>query len=219
MWLPLFDSICPHTFRRCHPGPGPPGSVGTGPSLAIQPIQVEYFGHTYAHFQPQRNVIRESSQTIQCTRLRCSMGSRKRSGCRVPRLLERIRSPPTDETRPSRTRDRRGKGLGSQQYACDKIRMEFSVLTSLFLVIPDYAKMRWFVRAPTGAQLKVWRDRVVKCFELVPFDCRSSPLSTYKRAIHTGLPRTRQDANTLSPTASSCMIFSKIQYSVSFGGY
>lgn len=44
----------------------------------------------------------------------------------------------------------------------------FSVLIISFLVIPDYAKMRWFVRAPTGSQLKVWRERVVKCFEFVP---------------------------------------------------
>ena len=39
-----------------------------------------------------------------------------------------------------------------------------------FLVIPDYAKMRWFIRAPTGAELKVWQERVVKCFEFVPFN-------------------------------------------------
>ena len=43
-------------------------------------------------------------------------------------------------------------------------------LICFFPVIPDYAKMRWFVRAPTGAQLEVWQDRVVKCFEFVPFN-------------------------------------------------
>lgn len=45
--------------------------------------------------------------------------------------------------------------------------LKFSILTNLFLVIPDYAKMRWYIRAPTGALLKVWQDRVVKCFESV----------------------------------------------------
>jgi metal-dependent amidase/aminoacylase/carboxypeptidase family protein len=30
----------------CHPGPGPKMSAGTGPSLALTGIDVEYFGHT-----------------------------------------------------------------------------------------------------------------------------------------------------------------------------
>ena len=30
----------------CHPGPGPKMSSGTGPSLALTGINVEYFGHT-----------------------------------------------------------------------------------------------------------------------------------------------------------------------------
>lgn len=30
----------------CHPGPGPKNSSGTGPSLALTGIEVEYFGHT-----------------------------------------------------------------------------------------------------------------------------------------------------------------------------
>lgn len=47
-----FEFLRPHTLCRCHPGPGPSGSIGTGPSLAFQPIQVEYFGHTYVHFRP-----------------------------------------------------------------------------------------------------------------------------------------------------------------------
>lgn len=32
-------------------------------------------------------------------------------------------------------------------------------------VIPDYAKMRWIVRAPTWGELEVLRERVQKCFE------------------------------------------------------
>jgi Xaa-Arg dipeptidase len=41
------------TFRM-HPTPGPKLSAGTGSSLAIQPIEVEYFGHPYvllSHFE------------------------------------------------------------------------------------------------------------------------------------------------------------------------
>lgn len=30
----------------CHPGPGPKMSSGSGPSLALTGIDVEYFGHT-----------------------------------------------------------------------------------------------------------------------------------------------------------------------------
>lgn len=32
------------------------------------------------------------------------------------------------------------------------------------IVIPDYAKMRWYVRAPSRQELKVLRERVHKCF-------------------------------------------------------
>lgn len=35
----------------CHPGPGPKLSSGVGPSLALNRLDVEYFGHTYEiHF-------------------------------------------------------------------------------------------------------------------------------------------------------------------------
>lgn len=30
----------------CHPGPGPKNTTGTGPSLALVGIEVEFFGHT-----------------------------------------------------------------------------------------------------------------------------------------------------------------------------
>lgn len=36
---------------------------------------------------------------------------------------------------------------------------------SLFLVIPDYAKMSWVIRAPTSADLLPLRERVVKCLQ------------------------------------------------------
>jgi len=110
------------------------------------------------------------------------MGSNKRSGCGIPRLLERLRSSAADAARPPRTRNCRRKGLGSKQYAHDTVGTGFPVLTSLFLVIPDYAKMRWFVRAPTGAQLKVWCKRVVSCFESVPFHQSWSPHTHSRRA-------------------------------------
>jgi len=37
-------------YSRCHPGVGPPHSASTGGTNAMQPIEVEYFGQTYAPF-------------------------------------------------------------------------------------------------------------------------------------------------------------------------
>lgn len=42
------------------------------------------------------------------------------------------------------------------------------------LVIPDYAKMIWIIRAPTSAELLHLRERIVNCLQLVS----SSALST-----------------------------------------
>ena len=43
--------IC-HVFRRCHPGPGSVPMFDIPGSLAIQPINVEFFGHTSVHLAP-----------------------------------------------------------------------------------------------------------------------------------------------------------------------
>lgn len=42
-------------------------------------------------------------------------------------------------------------------------------------VIPDYAKLRYIVRAPTWADLEVLRGRVRDCFECVLNSDRSVP--------------------------------------------
>ena len=39
--------------------------------------------------------------------------------------------------------------------------------TDTVAVIPDYAKLRYIVRAPTWAELEVLRGRVRACFEYV----------------------------------------------------
>ena len=59
-----FGHIRPYTPCRCHPGPGPPGSFGTGPSLAIQSIQIEYFGHTYVYFRSKRIAFGKGSPKV-----------------------------------------------------------------------------------------------------------------------------------------------------------
>lgn len=48
----------------CHPGPGPSGSFGTGPSLAVQSIQVEYFGHTSVYFISQPVLTKGAHRTF-----------------------------------------------------------------------------------------------------------------------------------------------------------
>ncbi|KAF9651736.1 hypothetical protein BDM02DRAFT_3154125 [Thelephora ganbajun] len=111
----------------CHPGPGPFGSVGTGPSLAFQSIQVEYFGHgAHASAAPW-----EAVNALDAAFLAYSNVS----------VLRQQMKP-----------DHRVHGIVEGKDWAPNI-------------IPDYAKMRWFIRAPTGTQLKVWRDRVTKCFE------------------------------------------------------
>jgi len=111
----------------CHPGPGPSGSFGTGPSLAIQSIQVEYFGHTaHASAAPW-----DALNALDAAFLAYSNVS----------VLRQQMKP-----------DHRVHGIVEGKDWAPNI-------------IPDYAKMRWFIRAPTGTQLKIWRERVIKCFE------------------------------------------------------
>lgn len=38
-------------LHRCHPSAGPTYSVATAPTLATQPITVEYMGHSYVHLR------------------------------------------------------------------------------------------------------------------------------------------------------------------------
>ena len=47
-------------------------------------------------------------------------------------------------------------------------------------VIPDYAKMRYYVRAPTWAELESLRERVIACFQYVGFSPRSPKIETYQ---------------------------------------
>jgi metal-dependent amidase/aminoacylase/carboxypeptidase family protein len=42
---------------RCHPGPGPKQTAALGSSLAIQGIEVEFFGHTYVRVVHDLNTL------------------------------------------------------------------------------------------------------------------------------------------------------------------
>jgi hypothetical protein len=49
--LPLIDCY------RCHPGPGPPHSVSLGTSIALQGIEVEYFGHAWVPYYSWTEIV------------------------------------------------------------------------------------------------------------------------------------------------------------------
>jgi hypothetical protein len=42
------------------------------------------------------------------------------------------------------------------------------IYISLWLVIPDYAKMNWNIRAPSWAKVQKLQGRVMNCLEYVP---------------------------------------------------
>ena len=44
-------------------------------------------------------------------------------------------------------------------------RYTATAMTFFLLVIPDYAKMHWIVRAPTWKEVEELRDRVINCFK------------------------------------------------------
>lgn len=44
---------------------------------------------------------------------------------------------------------------------------KYSTFSNRIIVIPDYAKMRWIVRAPTWPELVILQDRLTACLECV----------------------------------------------------
>ncbi|KAI0701507.1 hypothetical protein BC835DRAFT_1264836 [Cytidiella melzeri] len=109
-----------------HPGPGAPGGTVVQPWIAVQNIEVEFFGHTaHAAYAPW-----EGQNALDAAFLAYS-------GISV--LRQQIK--PTHRVQ--------GVVAGND---CETN------------VIPDYAKMRWAVRAPTWAELETLRERVVACF-------------------------------------------------------
>ncbi|PVF97123.1 hypothetical protein CPB86DRAFT_760956 [Serendipita vermifera] len=111
----------------CHPGPGPKLSSGTGPSLALNRIEVEYFGHTaHASAAPW-----EGQNALDAAFLAYSA---------ISALRQQVK--PTHRTHGI---------VEGKDWAAN--------------IIPDYAKMKWYVRAPSAAELDVFRERVLNCFK------------------------------------------------------
>jgi len=110
-----------------HPSPGPKLSAGTGSSLAIQPIDVEYFGHpAHASGAPW-----EGQNALDAAFLAYSSISVLRQQMKPTHRVHGI--------------------VEGREWAPN--------------IIPDYAKMRWLVRAPTAKEVEVFAERVKKCFE------------------------------------------------------
>ncbi|KDQ12657.1 hypothetical protein BOTBODRAFT_56682 [Botryobasidium botryosum FD-172 SS1] len=110
-----------------HPSPGVANSVGTGSSLALQLLTVEYFGHTaHASAAPW-----EGQNALDAAFL--AYGS-------ISVLRQQLK--PTHRVH--------GVVEGRDWKAN---------------IIPDYAKMEWYIRAPTVAELAILRERVKACFE------------------------------------------------------
>ncbi|KAI0923499.1 hypothetical protein AcV5_009025 [Taiwanofungus camphoratus] len=111
----------------CHPSPGALHSASLGPSLASQPLEIEFFGHgAHAAWAPW-----EAQNALDAAFLAYSSVSVLRQQIKPTHRVHGIVS---------------GKDWTPN-------------------VIPDYAKMRWIVRAPTWGELEILRERVKACFE------------------------------------------------------
>ncbi|KAI0079408.1 hypothetical protein K474DRAFT_1592196 [Panus rudis PR-1116 ss-1] len=111
----------------CHPGPGAADTAYISSWLALQPLEVEFLGHSaHAAYSPW-----EAQNALDAAFLAYSS---------ISVLRQQIK--PTH----------RVHGIVSGQ------NWEPNV-------IPDYAKMRWIVRAPTWKEVDELRARVTACFE------------------------------------------------------
>jgi len=111
----------------CHPGPGELHTAGVGPSLASQPLDVEFFGHgAHAAWAPW-----EAQNALDAAFLAYSSVSVLRQQIKPTHRVHGI--------------------VSGRDWAPN--------------IIPDYAKMRWIVRAPTWDEVEVLRKRVLACFE------------------------------------------------------
>ncbi|EGN96673.1 hypothetical protein SERLA73DRAFT_184799 [Serpula lacrymans var. lacrymans S7.3] len=128
----------------CHPAPGIAHSAGISTSLAMQAMEVEFFGQSaHAAAAPW-----EGTNALDAAFLAYSS---------IAVLRQQIKP------------DHRVHGVIKGHNGAAN-------------VIPDYAKMRWYVRAPTREQLFSLRDRVQACF-------KAAAMATSCRAnIEFGLP-------------------------------
>ncbi|KAH8116555.1 hypothetical protein DFH11DRAFT_1218867 [Phellopilus nigrolimitatus] len=121
----------------CHPAPGPKHSVSTMKSLAIQPLVVEYFGHSaHAAAFPWEGQNALDAAVLAYTNISV-LRQQMKPDCRVHGIIEGRSWEPN--------------------------------------IIPDYAKMKWIVRAPSYAEMTELLKRVRACIEAAALatSCRS----------------------------------------------
>ncbi|KAF8062299.1 hypothetical protein FPV67DRAFT_1421783 [Lyophyllum atratum] len=111
----------------CHPAPGPLGSVSLSSCLALERLNVEYFGHTaHAALSPW-----EGKNALDAAVLGYNNIS----------------------------------ALRQQLLPTHRVHGIFEGKDWAPNIIPDYAKMICYVRAPTRSELQVTLKRVLPCFE------------------------------------------------------
>ncbi|KAF8065234.1 hypothetical protein FPV67DRAFT_1782182 [Lyophyllum atratum] len=111
----------------CHPAPGPIGSVSLSSCLALERLNVEYFGHTaHAALSPW-----EGKNALDAAVLGYNNIS----------------------------------ALRQQLLPTHRVHGIFEGKDWAPNIIPDYAKMICYVRAPTRSELQVTLKRVLPCFE------------------------------------------------------
>jgi hypothetical protein len=91
-------------------------------------------------------------------------GGDKCSGRSLLGLFKHIRFAPADEAGPPCSWSRTWKELVTE-WLVFVFPIVTTPLTKVLSVIPDYANMRWYVRAPTYGELVLFVDRVKACFE------------------------------------------------------
>ncbi|TFK29663.1 aminoacylase 1-like protein 2 [Coprinopsis marcescibilis] len=110
----------------CHPAPGDPLSASIGPTIAMQPIEVEFFGHSaHAGAAPW-----EGTNALDAAFLAYSSVSMLRQQMKPDHRVHGV--------------------INGHDWSPN--------------VIPDYAKMRWLVRAPTVGEMTALVQRVQDCF-------------------------------------------------------
>ncbi|KAJ7224215.1 hypothetical protein GGX14DRAFT_350602, partial [Mycena pura] len=121
----------------CHPSAGPANSANVGTTIAMQDIEVEYMGqNAHAGAAPW-----EGTNALDAAFLAYSS---------ISVLRQQMRP------------DHRVHGIieGNQDWLPNG-----RYFSSCPAVIPDYAKMRWMVRAPRSSDLTAFVERVKNCFQ------------------------------------------------------
>ncbi|KAF8522907.1 amidohydrolase [Hysterangium stoloniferum] len=130
----------------CHPGAGVDGHFEIPPSLAIQSLNVEFFGQSaHAAITPWEGVNALDAAVLAYSSI-SALRQQVKPECRIHGIIK----------------GENWAANGKQAFCLGS-----------HLVIPDYAEMNYIVRAPTCDETAVLAKRVAACFECVrcPISC------------------------------------------------